>query len=115
MIKPIDVDMTPPIVKKLIAEKASARRKEDTAKFIQSCEDLGDWFRNHFHHKETIGEYMELVDLRKVKIFLFTILLKNNNYFIKSNLSPDSTFCKILELGLETHFVAKKDPNDENS
>ena len=60
--------MTPPIVKKLIAEKASARRKEDTAKFIQSCEDLGDWFRNHFHHKETIGEYMELVDLRKVKI-----------------------------------------------
>ena len=65
--------MTPPIVKKLIAEKASASRKEDTAKFIQSCEDLGDWFRNHFHHKETIGEYMELVDLRKVKIFLFTI------------------------------------------
>ena len=60
--------MTPPSVKKLIAEKASASRKEDTAKFIQSCGDLGDWFRNHFHHKETIGEYMELVDLRKVKI-----------------------------------------------
>ena len=60
--------MTPPNVKKLIAEKASARRKEDTAKFITSCEDLGDWFRNHFRHEETIGEYMELVDLRKVKI-----------------------------------------------
>ena len=60
--------MTPPIVKKLIAEKASASRKEDTAKFIKSCEDLGEWFRNHFRHKETIGEYMELVDLRKVKI-----------------------------------------------
>ena len=60
--------MTPPIVKKLIAEKASASRKEDTAKFIKSCEGLGEWFRNHFHHKETIGEYMELVDLRKVKI-----------------------------------------------
>ena len=66
--------MTPPIVKKLIAEKASARRKEDTAKFIQSCEDLGDWFRNHFHHKETIGEYMELVDLRKVKISITLIV-----------------------------------------
>ena len=60
--------MTPPIVKKLIAEKASASRKEDTAKFIKSCEDLGEWFRDHFRHKETIGEYMELVDLRKVKI-----------------------------------------------
>ena len=60
--------MTPPSVKKLIAEKASASRKEDTAKFIKSCEDLGEWFRDHFHHKETIGEYMELVDLRKVKI-----------------------------------------------
>ena len=60
--------MTPPSVKKLIAEKASASRKEDTAKFIKSCEDLGEWFRDHFRHKETIGEYMELVDLRKVKI-----------------------------------------------
>ena len=60
--------MTPPIVKKLIAEKASASRKEDTAKIIKSCEGLGEWFRDHFRYEETIGEYMELVDLRKVKI-----------------------------------------------
>ena len=72
--------MTPPIVKKLIAEKASASRKEDTAKFIKSCEDLGEWFRDHFRHKETIGEYMELVDLRKVKYQLHqTYLTKGAN------------------------------------
>ena len=76
--------MTPPIVKKLIAEKASASRKEDTAKFIKSCEDLGEWFRDHFRHKETIGEYMELVDLRKVKISITLNVFKHKVLNVES-------------------------------
>ena len=61
--------MTPSSIKALIAEKLSARRKNDKGKLVKISKELGEWFMLHLRYQDAINEYLDLVTFLKVKLF----------------------------------------------